>query len=451
VPIEMSSHYSWLPQCGYFLGVLYVVSLPLAAQCEPGSPRFQTTEITEDWPRWRGARFDGVTQETNWSHDWDNDGPPKAWEQPIGIGFSSVAIQDGRLYTMGSIAREAGKDAGEEATRTRDDVIWCINSLSGEVIWTHEYPAELVDVLHEGGPSATPTLDKDRGYTISKQGLFLCFDIETGSIHWQHQLTELLDVEMPMWGFAGSALVVGNLVIVEAGRTVAFDRLTGEIEWQTEVFKPAYSSPVQFEHPLTGEALVASLNNEVLLVLEAQTGAEIARRAFTTSHPTNACTPIVHKDTIFLSSGYNRGCTLLRLSNGNLERVYDNRNMRNHMNSCVLHGGYLYGIDGNSHSRRSATIRCIDWDAGELRWKERGYGVGSLLLAGDRFIALSDEGELLVFEPNPDAFMLLARAQVLDGKCWTPPVLCNGLLYLRNADGRLICLDLRGSQSTPRE
>ncbi|MBT3636766.1 MAG: alcohol dehydrogenase, partial [Opitutae bacterium] len=40
-------------------------------------------------------------------------------------------------------------------------------------------------------------------------------------------------------------------------------------------------------------------------------------------------------------------------------------------------------------------------------------------------------------------FSSLAREQVIGGRCWTPPVLANGLLYLRNARGDLVCLDLR--------
>ena len=270
----------------------------------------------------------------------------------------------------------------------------------------------------------------------------MCFDLASGDPLWVKELASELGVEMPTWGFSGSALIFEDLVILEAGRTVAFNRLTGELVWQTEKFRAAYTSPIAFRHPQTEEMLIASLNNDVLLILRAKDGSEIARAPFVTPHSTNACTPIVQGDTIFLSSGYNRGCTLFRLAGEELELIYDNRNMRNHMNSCVLHNGYLYGIDGNSHSRRNAMIKCISHETGEIQWKHRGYGVGSLLLAGERIIALSDEGELLVLRPTPEKFELLANAKVIDGKCWTVPVLCNNKLYIRNAAGRLICLDL---------
>ena len=97
-------------------------------------------------------------------------------------------------------------------------------------------------------------------------------------------------------------------------------------------------------------------------------------------------------------------------------------------------------------------LKCIDHAEGSIQWKQRGYGVGSLLLAGNRIIALSDQGELLVIRATPEEFALVASAQVVDGKCWTPPVLSSGLLYicqntpdyLTKAPPRLLCYDLRG-------
>ncbi|QDS99447.1 outer membrane protein assembly factor BamB family protein [Adhaeretor mobilis] len=415
-----------------------------------------------DWPRWRGPRFDGISTETDWSHDWPESGPPQLWTAEVGIGFSSFSVADGKLYTMGSVEIEsfeveeaaAASDSAEsdpdnvkgkkrKRSPPREDIIWQLDATKGDVLWKHTYPAKLINRLHEGGPAATPTIHDGLGYTVSKEGHFVCFDIENGEPQWTKDLAVELGVKMPNWGFSGSALIVEELVIVEAGRTAAFDRTTGAPVWQTDAFRPGYSSPVKFTHPESGKTLVASLNNDFLLIVNAHNGHEVARAPFKTSHPTNSCTPIITGDTLFLSSGYNRGCTLLQLKDGELARIYDNRNMRNHMNSCVLHEGSLFGFDGNTHSRRNGTIRCIDHATGELRWKERGYGIGSLLLAGERIIALSDEGELLVLKPTPEKFELLASCQVIQGKCWTPPVLCEGLLYVRNATGKLICIDLR--------
>ena len=74
---------------------------------------------------------------------------------------------------------------------------------------------------------------------------------------------------------------------------------------------------------------------------------------------------------------------------------------------------------------------------------DAGLKVGSLIVAGDRIIALGQRGELAIAPVDPKKFSPLAREQVIGGRCWTPPVLAHGLLYLRNARGDLVCLDLR--------
>ena len=42
----------------------------------------------------------------------------------------------------------------------------CYDAATGEVLWTHSYPGTLVNNLHEGGPSATPTVDGQFVYTL---------------------------------------------------------------------------------------------------------------------------------------------------------------------------------------------------------------------------------------------------------------------------------------------
>ena len=117
-----------------------------------------TSSWAEDrtWLQWMGNAHDGVSRESGWSVDWPDSGLPLAWQREIGIGFSSVSIADGRLLTMG---HADGKET-----------VYCLNQQTGETIWTHSYPCQLVDNLYEGGPGSTPTIDGDRVYTLGKEG-----------------------------------------------------------------------------------------------------------------------------------------------------------------------------------------------------------------------------------------------------------------------------------------
>lgn len=102
------------------------------------------------------------------------------------------------------------------------------------------------------------------------------------------------------------------------------------------------------------------------------------------------------------------------------------------------------------------TVHCLDaatgdtrWTRsypqaiGEMKWGEKGFGQGSVIAAGDRLLVLGEKGELSIVRASPAKFELLARTQAIGGKCWTSPALAAGRLYIRNAKGELVCLDLR--------
>jgi outer membrane protein assembly factor BamB len=132
---------------------------------------------------------------------------------------------------------------------------------------------------------------------------------------------------------------------------------------------------------------------------------------------------------------------LLAVRGTGCDVVWENKGMANHFNSCVLIEGHLYGVHGNTDVAQK-DLRCIEASTGKLKWTFEGLGLGSLTAADGKLIVLSERGELVVAPANPEVFKPVARAQVLGGKCWTVPVLANGRLYCRNAQGTLVCLDL---------
>ena len=84
-------------------------------------------------------------------------------------------------------------------------------------IWRQTYPCELDPKWYEGGPSATPTIEAGRCYTVSKAGDVFCFNAATGSVIWRRHLHKHYAVKPPEWGFAGSAIVIGDLIVLNAG------------------------------------------------------------------------------------------------------------------------------------------------------------------------------------------------------------------------------------------
>ncbi|MFN4261178.1 MAG: PQQ-binding-like beta-propeller repeat protein [Gemmataceae bacterium] len=384
------------------------------------------TALAADWPNWRGPNHNGISQETGWLDRWPEQGPPIAWQAEVGVGFSAVSVSGGRLFTM-------GHGDGQ-------DTVYCFDAVSGKPIWSHSYQAALGDVLFEGGPTATPAVDGDRVYTLSRWGDVYCFETGTGKVLWSKNIAKEVEAEQPAWGFSGSPLVHGDvLVLTIGGAGTALNKKTGETVWQSDRAAAGYSTPLPFQRGGAWYVLVSS--GRAYTAVNPRDGKELWSQRWLTQYGVNAADPIVNGNEVFLSTGYNKGAVLLDTTDPKPTVLWQNRNMRNQMNSSILIDGHIYGIDGDQHLK--AELRCLDWKTGDKRWSFPDSGCGSLMAADGKLIVLSDQGELFIAPAAPDSFEPTARAQVLRGKCWTVPVLANGFIYCRDAKGKLVAVDVR--------
>ncbi len=385
-----------------------------------------STAQERSWPQWMGPRHDGISHETDWGTNWPASGLPVAWKREIGIGFSSFSMAEGRLFTMGHVD-------GEE-------FVYCLDEETGETKWSFHYPCQLVDNLHEGGPGSTPTIDGGFVYTLGREGQFYCFEAATGKVVWMKDLQADLDISLPEWGFSSSAYIFGDQLILEGGRVVSYDKRTGKKNWQSSKHQAGYGSAALMTH--NGRTLVVTLDCDAVRVINADDGEELASEPWESPYRTNSTTPIIVGDKIYISSGYQIGCGLFRWTGTALEKVYTNRKMRNHFNNSILYKGYLYGFDGNSNLGRVVQLTCMNFETGEVAWKQRGLGCGSLMIADGKILALTEKGELILAKATPDGFQELSTSSFLTGRCWTVPVLFHGRIYGRNASGTLIAADL---------
>lgn len=383
------------------------------------------TLSAEDWPRWRGPRVDGISTEKGWRAEWPAEGPKVLWKAGIGVGFSSMSVSQGRVFTMGN---------------TDDvDTVFCFDAASGKVLWKHSYPCSAKDPNGYLGPRCTPTVDGNRVFSLSRNGHFFCLDAATGKVLWSKDFTKDYGAKPPTWGYAGSPHIEGDWVVTEVGgagtSVVAFNKTDGKEAWKAGDDPVAYSSIVGFEDQ--GQRCLAAFSAAAIVGRRARNGQELWRYPWKTSYDVNAATPIVHDGKVFVSSGYGKGCVLLDIAGGQAKPVWESKKMRNHVNSCILLDGHLYGFDENQ-------LKCLEWATGQEKWVERAYGKGSLTRVGDRFVLYSDRGRVATADLTPDGCKELAGFQVLTGKdTWAAPVLANGLLYCR-AGGDLACLDVRG-------
>ena len=390
---------------------------------------FIKSSFAADWPNWRGLYYNGISKETDWTSKWSEDGPKVLWEKSIGIGFASITVSNGKAYTMGNI--------------DGSDYVYCFDAVTGKEIWEKSYKCPLFDNLHKGGPCATPTVDGDAVYTLSKKGDIIRFNAATGEIVWQKNIQEEFECKPPTWHFSSSPLIIGDLVILNAGiRGLSLNKTDGSLKWQNGPGIGAYGTGVPFD--LDGKKSLAMLVAKEFIGLDVGTGEVLWQIPWETRSEINATDVIISGDKIFVSTGYGVGCALYELKSGKPEEVYKNKEMSTQLNSAVLWKGYLYGFDGNigMNAPGRGNLKCMDFETGKVKWSQSGMGTGSLMLADGKLIILSEDGKLIIAEASPDGFKELASKEILTYQCWTVPVLADGRIYARNTEGKLVCVDV---------
>jgi outer membrane protein assembly factor BamB len=388
-----------------------------------------STAFADDWPQWRGPARNGISQEKGWLEQFPESGPPVVWKASVGLGFTSFVVAGGKAYTVGHA------DGA--------DTVFCFDALSGKEVWKHSYPAELGDKFFEGGTTGTPTLDGNRLYWLSRWGDLFAFDAATGKIVWNRQLVKETDARVPTWGFTGAPTVHGKMLILNVGEGgMAVDKDTGKEIWKSAEGDPGYCTPLPVVRK--GKTEMWLSNGASYYSVAPETGAKIWSIKWLTEYGVNAADPIPYGDAVFIASGYGKGCALYKPA-ANLDdlpaEIWKNRVLRTQLNGAVLVGKHLYGVDGDTTSK--AKLKCIEIDTGKETWVQNDFGTGGIIVADGKIIAISARGEFSIAPVSPEGFKPAARAQVLDGKCWTAPVLANGLVYCRNSSGNVVALDLR--------
>ena len=335
-----------------------------------------------------------------------------------------------------------GNSARDKGDKNQLDIVFCIDAKTGKVIWKSEYASELQPKYYEGGPSATPTIHKGKVYTFSKHGLALCLDALTGEEVWKRDLQQDDKLKPPTWGFAGSVTIFNDLALYNAGKAgIALNKDTGKTVWKSDPKGAGYSTPYIFK--IADKTAVALFTDQELTAIDPATGKVLWMFPWKTSYDVNAAEPIVNGSEMFISSGYKKGCALIKFTGDTAEKVYELKTMQNQCNSSVFWEGHVYGFSGNVGGK--GILKCVDFKTGQEKWAKSDLGTGSLMIADGKLIILSESGDLVIAEVNPSAFKQVRKAKVLDGKCWTVPVLADGKIFARNAAGELVCVNPKGS------
>ena len=129
------------------------------------------------------------------------------------------------------------------------------------------------------------------------------------------------------------------------------------------------------------------------------------------------------------------------------EEAWVSRDAAMNFSSPVAVGRHLYGLGPRKD------LVCVDILTGDLKWSQEGYfhtsadkAYAGFLVVGENILCLTDGGQLLLFQANPDSFTEIGTLQVA-GLNWCNPAYADGQLFLRDGirqdGGNWMCLDLQ--------
>ena len=251
---------------------------------------------------------------------------------------------------------------------------------------------------------------------------------------WSRDAAADTDVETPGWGFAGSPLVVGDVVIVAAsGRLAAYDVATGERRWLGPEGGGGYSSPhlatiggVPQVLLLRGarSTSVAPADGTLLWEHKAQPGVSIVQPALTADGDV-----LVASGDAMGGNGIRRLAVAHGPAGWSVYERWMSKGLKPYFNDFVVHDGHAYGFDGS-------ILSCIDLADGARKWKGGRYGHGQLVAAARAGPAAGavGGGRAGARQGAPDAFTEVARVPAIQGKSWSHPALVGDVLLVRNGE-----------------
>jgi outer membrane protein assembly factor BamB len=399
-----------------------------------------------DWSQYRGPSGDGHSPDKI-VFPMGGAAPKQVWKAPSEGGFSSFAVANGRAFTLSLKDSEGAKQ----------ESVVAFDAKTGKELWfaplnfpKYDGGGDSGAANNKGGdgPRSTPTTDGINVYVTSSQLVLTAFNAATGKPVWTHDLLKEFAGRNIRWENAASPLLEGGVLYVAGGgpgqSILALDPKTGAVIWKAFDEMMTHATPVATT--ILGQRQIIFFLQSGLLSIEPKSGKELWRYPFNYSTST-AASPVVSGDIVYCSAGYGVGAGAARISKTaglwkatELYRLRGNKPLGNHWSTPVAKDGYLYGMF-QFKEYGSGPVKCVEIATGKVAWEQPGFGPGQVVLAGNHVLALADNGDLVAFDATPASYHEVARAKVLDGKCWTTPIISNGLVFARSTK-EAVCLDL---------
>lgn len=428
-----------------------------------------TVASAADWPQWMGPHRDDVWSESDIIDKFPDSGLTFRWRKPISGGFSGPAVVGHKVYVTDYV-KSVGDDKPVPTARNelqgRERVL-CLDSLTGEEIWRHEYDCNYL-ISYPAGPRCTPTVADGQLFTLGSMGDLYCFDAGRGNVIWSKNLPKTCNAPVPLWGYAGHPLIYKDFVICAVGgqgsALVAFDRKTGQEAWKA-VHTPeiGYSPPTLIQAGGVDQLLL--FHGKGLVSLNPTSGKIYWTEELATAYAMAIMAPRQGGEYLFVG-GHNGQSMGLKLdaSTPAVTKVWQGSRtvgLAPVSGTPFVENGIAYGIDGNG------LFRAMRISTGEQLWstskpvngvdnEKRGPNEGAAFVTrnGNRYFILGENGDLVIARLSPEKYEEISRTKLLDpvgfglGReiVWSHPAYSDQCVFARN-DREIVCVSLA---ATPR-
>jgi outer membrane protein assembly factor BamB len=380
--------------------------------------------LAQDWPQWRGPNRDGKLSGFVAPQNWPKELTQK-WKVTVGIGDSSPALVGNRLYAFGR----------QEA----NEVVRCIDAVSGKVLWQEIYPAQFVVTgvsARHPGTRSSPVVADGRLCVLGVGGILSCLDAATGRVLWRKQsAADYLDTAYQFESSTSPIVVDGMCVVYLGGKgqgsLIAFDLVSGRAKWKYSGDAPAPSSPVVMT--VEGTRQIVTINEKQVIGVSLADQMLLWQVPFK-ARPVNTTTPVIDGQTVFVT-GQSMGTLAIRVAKRDgmftAEPMWTNNDAQagSSFTTPVLRDGLLFGY-------AATKLQCLSAQTGQVLWADtaaRGQGA-AIVDAGSALIALTVNGELSVYLPSDKQYTELARYKVGEPEIWAHPVVAGKSIFIRDKE-----------------
>jgi outer membrane protein assembly factor BamB len=311
--------------------------------------------------------------------------------------------------------------------------------LNGKLLNKVEYGREWNESYN--GSRGTPTINDGRIYIHTGLGDLICMDQNTLKVLWRKNMITDFGGTNIRWGVTESPLVIDDKVILSVGgrrnNIVALNKKDGSLIWSSSGKGDAtsYCSPLYIANQEVPQIVTTMQKN--IVGIDVKTGQLLWSHPYENNRQIHPNTPVYDgKDMVLITNGYNKGSVMLRLTNGgrSVQKVWENDDLKSIHGGIVKVGNYVY-MGGDP--RASRYWHCVDWNTGEVKWKDNTLMVGAVIADGDGMLYLyTERGEMALVRANPNKFDLVSQFPITMGTAqhWAHPVIYKGVLYVRHGN-----------------